>query len=309
MPPVGQCTAGYRERVIRFDTLTATEAVSVTGATCAVRCAHCGGHYLRGMLSPAEASRLAASGGGRLAGRRVKSFLVSGGCRPDGAVPLLEHEGLLEELGRAGRLNLHAGLVRTEEQARALARHAAAVSLDFTVDQQTIDEVYGFRGVKALDFVRAYELLSGFVPVTPHVLVGLHGGRVRGEREAVRVLASLGARAVVFLVFIPTRGSRFEGAEPPPVEEVLRVLEGAREALPDASIVLGCMRPKGSYREKLDAAAVRARVVDRVAVPTPAAVQEAARLGLEVVWSDECCVFPSGPVPAGCASPEEGSPL
>ncbi|HCJ11085.1 MAG TPA: radical SAM protein, partial [Clostridiales bacterium] len=264
---MGPGAAGDRERVMRFDTLTATAAVSVTGTACAVRCAHCGGHYLRGMLSPAEASRLAASGGGRLAGRRVRSFLVSGGCRPDGAVPLLEHEGLLEELGRAGRLNLHAGLVRTEEQARALARHAAAVSLDFTVDQQTIDEVYGFRGVKALDFVRAYELLSGFVPVTPHVLVGLHGGRVRGEGEAVRVLASLGARAVVFLVFIPTRGSRFEGVEPPPVGEVLRVLDGAREALPDASIVLGCMRPKGSYREKLDTAAVRARVVDRVAVP------------------------------------------
>jgi hypothetical protein len=300
---------------MRFDTLTATAAVSVTGTACAVRCAHCGGHYLRGMLSPAEALRLGASGGGRFgegAGRperrRVRSFLVSGGCRPDGVVPLLEHEGLLEELGRAGRLNLHVGLVRTEEEARALARHAAAVSLDFTVDQETIDEVYGFRGVKASDFVRACGLLSEFVPVTPHVLVGLRGGRVRGEPEAVRVLASLGVRAVVFLVLIPTRGSRFEGVEPPPVGEVLRVLDGAREALPEASVVLGCMRPKGSYREDLDVAAVRAGVVDRVAVPTPAAVKEAERLGLRVVWSDECCVFPSGPVSTGRAPAKEGGP-
>jgi hypothetical protein len=53
------------------------------------------------------------------------------------------------------------------------------------------------------------------------------------------------------------------------------------------------MRPKGRYRAELDLLAVRAGL-DRIAVPTPGAVREATSLGLRPVWSEECCVFPSG---------------
>jgi len=278
-----------RPREIRFDTLKATRSVSVTGPTCGADCAHCGGHYLKTMLTPPEARRLA---GHARADAPVKSWLVSGGCRLDGSVPLFGEEPLLEELGRTGRLNLHTGLVRTDDEARALAAHAAAVSLDFTVDQEAIDEVYGFQDVQAGDFIRSYQLLATHTRVTPHVLIGLNGGRVKGEPEALAELARLGAEAVILLVLIPTAGSRYEDLEPPPLEEVAEVAAEARLLLPEASVGLGCMRPKGSYRERLDLLAVRAGV-DRIAVPTPAAVREAERLGLSAIWSDQCCVFPS----------------
>ena len=39
---------------IGFDRPTATIAVSVTGTACALRCAHCNGHYLAGMRQLGE---------------------------------------------------------------------------------------------------------------------------------------------------------------------------------------------------------------------------------------------------------------
>ncbi len=275
-------------RTIRFDTLVDTRAVSVTGAACGSNCAHCGGHYLREMLTPEEARREARRSAGR-----VRSWLVSGGCDRKGRVPLLADEGLLVELGRSGRLNLHAGLVRTPEEARAIARYAQAVSFDFVVDDETIEETYGFEGVSGEDFVRSFELLAAETRVVPHVLVGLHGGMVRGEFRALRRLRDLGAEGVVLLVLIPTEGSRYAGVQPPPLADVGQVIAEARRLFPDHPVRLGCMRPKGSYRAALDVAAVRAGV-DRIAVPTPAAVREAKRLGLEVIWSSECCVFEGG---------------
>lgn len=278
-----------RPAMIRLDRLTKTRAVSVTGRACAADCAHCGGHYLAHMLGPEAARREA---GRALAARddRLRSWLVSGGCERDGRVPLLRDESLLGELGRAGRLNLHTGLVRSDEEARVLAGHATVVSLDFTVDQAAIDETYGFDGVKAADFVESYVRLRAETRVVPHLLVGLAGGRIRGEREALQELLRLGADTIVFLVLVPTPGSRFGDRCPPTAEEVAGLLAEARLLFPEASLNLGCMRPKGSYRENLDHLALWAGV-DRIAVPTPAVAREAERLGLRPVWSDECCTL------------------
>lgn len=282
-----------RPREIRFDTLARTRAVSVTGPACGANCAHCGGHYLRAMLTPREARRLAGVGSEGDPESPVRSWLVSGGCDQTGQVPLLEEGDLLRELGRSGRLNVHAGLVRTRDEARAIARQATAISFDFVVDTPTIEDVYGFPGITGDDFIRSYKLLAAETRVLPHVLIGLWGGRVRGELAALRELASLGAGGVVLLVLIPTRGSRFGSVDPPPLSEVARVMAEARLLLPEAPVQLGCMRPKGRYRAALDVLAVRSGV-DRIAVPTPAARREAEALGLRPVWSSECCIFPSG---------------
>ncbi len=308
-------------KVIRFDRLVGTKAVSVTGRACGSNCAHCGGYYLRTMWTPDQARKAAreelerraastfpragaAAGGADRAGGAgpvdaappragghppIRSWLVSGGCGRDGRVPLLRGEDLLEELGRVGPLNLHAGLVRDDEEARAIGRLASVVSFDFTVDTATIREVYGFPGVSGEQFAKSFGLLHRHARVTPHVLIGLSGGHVRGEAEALRELRRQGVERVVLLVLIPTKGSRFEGASLPPLADVERVI-GLAVELFGAGAGLGCMRPKGAYRASLDVAAVRAGV-GRIAVPTPAAVREAERLGLEAVWSEECCAF------------------
>lgn len=268
-----------------------TAAVSVTGRWCDLDCAHCGGHYLEGMLPLAEF----LAGGDedkpwRGAGEplRYKSCLISGGCDRRGRVPLAKYQEELAELRRELRLNLHVGLV-DEAQARGVAELADVVSFDFVGDDETIRQVYGLSA-SVQDYLTSLRALRRYTRVIPHICLGLHGGGIRGERRAVELLAEEGVEALVFLVFIPTRGTRFENCSPPDLGEVAEILAWARLLLPRTPLYLGCMRPGGSYRDWLDVVAVRCGI-NRLVLPSPLAVQYGRGMGLSPIESDECCVL------------------
>lgn len=256
----------------------ATVAVSVTGAACELGCAHCRGHYLRNM-APRQAVPVAGA----------RSYLVSGGCDRWGRVPLREHLDLLDRLRATGaRLNLHTGLAG-EEDARVLAEYGTVVSLDWVTHAPTLREVYGLE-VSPEAYRDTYRALQAYLPVVPHVCVGLRGGRVEGEWEAIERLQELDPVAVVFLVFIPTPGTPYASCPVPAPEEVATVLAYARVRLPRAEISLGCMRPRGRYRRLLDPLAVAAGV-NRLVLPAPEAIAEARVRGLALQESEECCAL------------------
>ena len=64
--------------------------------------------------------------------------------------------------------------------------------------------------------------------------------------------------------------------------------DAARLRFPTVPIHLGCMRPHGEYRERLDPLAVRAGV-NVIVSPARTAVALARDLGLEVDRREECC--------------------
>ncbi|HAI21080.1 MAG TPA: radical SAM protein [Clostridiales bacterium UBA8153] len=268
--------------VIHFSYLGRTGVVSATGPHCELACAHCGGHYLKAMLSPAEALRRARTPDA------PASWLVSGGCDRRGRVPLDEHGDLLQSLGSGARLVLHVGLVQPEE-APLIARHAAVVAFDMVGDRQTAREVMGLD-VGLEDYLATYRALAQEARVVPHLCIGLHGGRLQGEWAAVEALAAEAPEELVFLVFSPTPGTAFAGCRPPPLEAVGDFLAWARVQLPKVPLGLGCMRPRGSYREGLDELAVHLGV-NGIAVPTPAAVRAARERGLTIRREEECCVL------------------
>jgi len=256
-----------------------TAVVSLTGPYCALNCAHCGGHYLRSMIPIWEAE-------GRL--DQATSLLISGGCDPNGRVPVTEHLEAIKALRNNRRLNWHVGLI-SEEEARAIAPYVDVVSFDFVGDDQTIREVYGLnRSVD--DYVETYRQLRRHCRVIPHITVGLRGGQLGHERKALHILRELGIEGLVVIVFIPTPGTRYALREPPPVEKVLEILVEARLLFPQVPISLGCMRPHGEYRHLLDPLAVRAGV-NRIVSPTREAVEVARRLGLVVERTEECCAL------------------
>jgi hypothetical protein len=280
--------------VIEFDYPTATQSVSVTGLQCGLDCAHCGGHYLKGMstieeaLAGARTSGAGADAGPAAACPKSKSFLVSGGCDPRGKVPVLHHKAVLEALKATGRVNFHVGLV-DEEEAKALAIYADAVSFDMVGDQETIDEVFGLKRTVE-DYVESYRVLRRHTKVLPHVCIGLRGGRLSGEERALEILSREGADALVFIVLIPTPGTRYERKSPPPLDETINILAKARVMFPKTPIFLGCMRPAGNYRVELDQAAVKCGV-QKIVIPARQAVGVAERLGLEIKRGEECCVL------------------
>lgn len=269
---------------IFFDFPTLTESISLTGQACALNCAHCGGHYLKGMRSVSEIEAR-----GSLNSNYVfRSALISGGCTLDGKVPFTQQLDFLHKLKQDVRLNFHVGLLDGDE-ILLLKDLADVVSFDFVADSDTIQEVYGLhKGPE--DYRRVYQALREVVPVMPHLTVGLRGGQWGGEEKALDALEELGLDGLIFNVLIPTPGTRYAQKQPLPVEEVVRFLARARIRFSEIPLALGCMRPKGKYRQILDEAAV-ALGLNRLVMPTPGARRLAGELGLRVIRGEECCAL------------------
>lgn len=268
---------------ITLDRPGKTLALSTTGSDCGLDCAHCGGHYLEGMTPLWNAEQALAQGD-------YSSCLFSGGCTPQGKVEVAAQAETIRRFKAKGlRINMHAGLVSDEEIA-VIAPLADKISFDIVTDEQTIRDVFGLSR-SGSDYINVYKKLRAVgAPVVPHICIGLWGGVVRGEYDALDALAELGADGLVFIVLIPTPGTRFADRLPPSLESVAGVLTTAREKFPTLSINMGCMRPQGKYRAALDCLALRCGV-NRIVNPTPKVERLAAELGLKVIERRECCVL------------------
>jgi hypothetical protein len=260
-----------------FTRPTATLPVSLTGAQCALDCAHCGGHYLAHMR---PVQRADADG--------YRSLLISGGCDARGQVPITAALPQVERLRPGRRLNWHVGFA----EAPALARIAPLVdviSFDVVGDQETAQEVYGLD-LGLDDYLRQLALLRTIAPVTPHVTLGLRGGRISGEERALRALVELNIETVILLILIPTPGTRYAEVAPPDLAEVARHFELARRLLSATRLYLGCMRPHGRYRQQVDLLALQAGL-DGIVNPSRDAIAFAEASGRPIIWGDECCAL------------------
>ena len=261
--------------VIGVDYPLKTLVVSLTGDHCELDCAHCGGHYLRHMVPVWDADPQGAT-----------SCLISGGSDKGGRVPVTSHLDMVERLRAHRVMNWHVGLIGREE-AEAISPYVDIISFDFVGDNETIAEVYGL-GARAEDYAATYQLLRSYATVVPHITVGLRGGSISHEYRALETLEKLGVHGLVFIVLVPTRGTRYADCEPPPAEDVAALLVEARLRFPAAPIHLGCMRPRGEYRERLDPLAVRAGV-NVIVSPSARAITLAQEMGLTVDRREECC--------------------
>lgn len=257
-----------------------TQAISVTGDNCQLNCAHCGGVHLKGMKPLSDI----ISRGEELAA----SCLISGGCTAEGKVPIAAHAGRLAAMKQGSRFNLHVGLV-DDNEIEDIAKIADKVSFDFVGDDATIREVFGIERTVE-DYVSCYQKLQACCSVVPHICIGLHGGEIRGEYRALELLKELGADGVTFIIFTPTRGTRYAGYPPPDLSATVELLVTARQMFADTKLNLGCMRPGGRYREAVDQWAVRLGM-NTIVNPVPSAVKLARELGLTIVSQQECCVL------------------
>jgi len=258
-----------------------TESISVTGTCCALKCAHCGGHYLYQMTDLSNIKTKEDIKG--------TSCLISGGCNLSGKVQIMPYLETLKSIKGNCRYNFHTGLL-SETEIKAMAPLADVVSFDFLGDIATIQDTLKLNKTVE-DYINCYRLLRKYcVNVAPHICIGLHGGKMGGEYEAVKVLKELGLEQLVFIVLIPTPETEYAKVEPPALEEVIKFLTWARQELPTTPLTLGCMRPGGKYRAALDLAAVECGI-NGIVQPVRAAVKKAEELGLTIKENKECCVL------------------
>ncbi len=264
-------------------------SISITGSSCALKCQHCNGKVLDTMfpaLTPKELFDLCA----KLKDDGAIGCLISGGCLPDGSVPIEGYIDTIAEVKEKLGLTIvtHTGVIDFSTATRLKDAGVDAALIDVIGSDETIRKVYHLD-VCVEDFNRSLRAFheSG-IPFVPHVLVGLHYGKLRGELNALKMISRYSPSAVITIAFMPIRGTIMEKVSPPEPEDIFRVLVSARLLMPQTPLVLGCMRPKGEHRKRTDVLALSAGV-DAIAFPAEEAIRMAESINLELSFSSLCC--------------------
>ncbi len=262
--------------------------ISVTGNACAFNCAHCGGKVLQTMhpaVTPEQLYGLSI----KLKEKGAKGVLVSGGCLPNGSVPLDEFVPTLArvklELGLT--VFVHTGVIG-EKTAVALKKAGVdAALIDVIGSAETIAKVYSLN-VSVQDYADSLAAVQkAGLRFVPHIIVGLNDGRLDGEFEALKLVAAVRASAVVIIAFMPIHETKMAFSPPPKALDIARVAASARVMFPKVPLLLGCMRPKGENRLQTDVYVLQAGF-DGVAFPSAEAV-DYAKKSCAVAYSSYCC--------------------
>jgi len=263
--------------------------ISLTGKGCALNCKHCGGTILETMypaVTPGKLFELCS----QLKQKGALGCLISGGCSPDGSVPLGNFVKAIEQIKRELDLTVfvHTGVIDLHT-AKALKKAAVdAALIDIIGSDETIKEIYKL-GVTVQDYEDSLNALHETgIPFVPHVIVGLHYGKLKGEFHALKIISRYEPSALVIIAFMPIHGTEMEQVEPPKPTDIAKVTATARLMFPRTPLVLGCMRPKGKHRTKTDILAIKAGV-DAIAFPAEEAIEFAEEQGYKVAFSSLCC--------------------
>lgn len=219
--------------------------------------------------------------------------LISGGSTIEGYVPL---EPYVEAINRVKEdtdliLNVHTGLLSLNLAKMLSDAKIDVASIDVVGDNETITGVYGLnKTVEDYEKALYNHLRAGIKHIVPHICIGLKFGRISGELNALRMIEKISPEVLVFITIIPTKGTLMCKVTPPSVETVVKIMAIARLMFRKTSISLGCMRPGGVLRNRLDCLALN--VVDRMEIPTPKALREAEKFGLKIEKFASCCALP-----------------
>jgi uncharacterized radical SAM superfamily protein len=268
---------------------TAFPSISITGSSCALKCKHCDGKVLDTMfpaLTPKKLFKLCV----KLKNKGAVGCLISGGCLPDGSVPINRFVDAIAQIKSELGLTIatHTGVVDLSTARRLKEAGVDAALIDIIGSDETIREVYQLK-VSVEDFDKSLRALhESEISFVPHVLVGLHYGKLKGELQALKMISKYSPSAVIIIAFMPIHGTPMEKVDPPEPEDIAKVLVTARLMMPQIPVVLGCMRPKGKHRTRIDTLALKAGV-NAIAFPAEEAIQLAESMGLEITFSSLCC--------------------
>ena len=256
-------------------------SVSVTGERCDQMCEHCRAVHLRAMIPVSnddELSNLAHS----IKDRGGTGYLLSGGCDPNGSVPVGMFAKSVKESSSGLLVNVHAGFISKEEADELAGSGISCFSVDVHQDRgEMLTVLHLDRDPE--DYSKLLDILiSTGVKVVPHITVGFGYNDLNLSGELV---ASKGLKEVVLLSMMPTEGTMVE-------ESVI-----SEDAVMDAvgilkekglDVILGCMRDR-SLRT-LERRCIEAGIM-RLANPSLETLNWAEENGYSVEKRKVCCCF------------------
>lgn len=270
----------------------AFQPVSITGPSCALNCKHCNQHYLKHMI-PANNPEKLLLVCKNLHANHAPGVLLSGGSRNDGTVPLDEFAETIRRIKKETGLiiSAHTGPV-DYEKAKILVEAGLDIALlDVVGSAETTRSVYGVD-ITPDDYSRTLAALNaaGIPNISPHICVGLHFGKLKGEAKALELVSHAKVSTIAIVVFIPTKETAMARVLPSSPEDVAKVISIANLMFPNTPVSLGCVRPGRDYRSNIDEMAIRAGI-GKLAIPTARSLEIARSQGLRIKPYNEvmCC--------------------
>jgi hypothetical protein len=270
-------------------------AFSVTAGGCALDCDHCQAKILEPMIPATSPEMLERRVREMIANQDLRGFLLSGGSNKRNEIRYERYYPAIERLKREFpylRIAIHSALT---DAVRARGMEAAGVDtamMDVIGAGRTIREVYHLdRPVEDFEATLA-ALCSTKMEVVPHIVIGLHYGRILGEPRALEIVARHRIHSLVLVVVMPfyARPGTFQT---PDAHEAGRIFLEARHRIPDREVLLGCARPPGLHRRVTDAYAVMAGL-DGIAFPAEGTLAVAHAVGRATVQEHACCSMKTG---------------
>ena len=169
--------------------------------------------------------------------------------------------------------------------------------IDIIGSAETYYKVYHLEDGPELLDSSLEALAQAGLPVVPHIVAGLHFGRLLGESWALEIVARHPPALLVIVACMTLPGTDMAGMTPPGAREVCGVILRARELMPDTEISLGCARPRKGAADLEELALLAG--VNRMALPSQEAVAMAAGMGLEAQFRKTCCSVHLGEGTAG----------
>jgi uncharacterized radical SAM superfamily protein len=266
--------------------------ISLTGSYCALNCKHCGGKLLETMYHAYSNEEL-YSLVQKLSKKGLEGLLITGGSCVDGTVPMKPFfpplRRIKEEMGI--KLAAHTGLVNRETAVQMRNIFDVAM-MDIIGRKETIKEIYNLNNSPE-DFYSSIEyLLEQGISVVPHVVLGLHYGKILGEFEAIKRLSSYKLSSLVLVIIEELKGTVFEKMKikPPSLDSIREIFIFTRESFPKTPILIGCARPCGEMEKKIDLLAIRSGF-NGIAYPSEDAMTYSKKIGLNLRFSEFCCSF------------------
>ena len=270
-------------------------AFSVTAAGCALMCEHCQAKILEPMIPATSPEMLERKVRDLVASQKLQGFLLSGGSTRRNEIRYERYYPVIERLKRdfpALKIAIHSALLDAP-RARAMADAGVDTAMmDVIGAEETIRDVYHLDRPVA-DFEATLEALCATtMEVVPHIVIGLHYGRLLGEPNALDIVSRHRVHSLVLVVVMPfyARPGTFAT---PDASDVGRVFLAARERIADRPVLLGCARPPGMHRRVTDAYAVLAGL-DGIAFPADGALDVAQAIGRPVVQQHASCSMKAG---------------
>ena len=303
-------SAAAISRPIRFSTPTFKEyastelkgcgknsfpAFSITAGACGLNCDHCQKKILEPMIPATDPAMLDRKVRQLVDTEGLNGFLLSGGSNKRNEIPYGRYLPVVEKLKAdypEMKIAIHSALL---DERRAKAMEAAGVDtvmMDVIGADETIRQVYKLDRPVA-DFEKTLAALcSTSMEVTPHIVIGLHYGRILGEANALDIVSRYPVTALVLVVIMPfyARPGTFET---PDTTDVGYLFAEARQRLADKQVLLGCARPPGLHKRVTDAYAIMAGL-DGIAFPADGAVSVAHRIGRPFEQAHSCCSIKLG---------------